>query len=582
MSNNCQTCGNIYDTHTNTCSQCCNDCCNDTCDENEGCPILLSDKCVFYRGSETLNFLNLEPDDSLRTFFIKLNNVLETINPDYIDFNSLDLDCFIATNISEFIEETCNKVCTLTTSFNNYVISNNLEISTIKNDISSLENVIINSSPIQTFTRNDFDNFVYTEILNLSNYTDISNIDWNNYCFTFTSEPEDIKEGFEALLLMMCSLQTSINSWTPDNKKVLTSITDTTDGFLSDKIVSDCLNITVDNSNPNDLKLKIEPKSKTVDYIFNPSHFNIIPTDSSDCKEEYSISLQPIPSSGLTSIGLILDNVGSADDIFSVSNSPLISNGNLELAFKDVNTPLVLRTTNSNLQPEFGLIETDHLGKGTINVDRLTSTSFSLFGNFGISGDSENIEYNTNDFSLVGNKFSIKPSLACFVTDQPYEITKVLSGVTINADNVSLTNNPIPQYKRIGTTPSNPSIFYRFTRDGYLHFQGSLQVVLSVATSHLGSSGCKGRIDIELLELPSCYDNFEFETFIDSDKLIVNTTPDESLGVMETTFYIYKAKGTNKVYLSIEVFGNNLDSSLFPIDYVSKCSLTSKVSFLEF
>lgn len=546
----------MYHNYLNNCN--CNKGCGceecENCDEALGCPVVLSDTCVFYRGTDVLTYLGVNPDEDLRTILIKINDTISQLNPTLIDFDNLNLECFIGVNSLEtFIQKTIDLVCADIDNLSNFSNSVNQSISDINDEIQNLSYVTIvglpDPIPVATFNQD-----IYDDIQNILNSISISGIQWDT-CFTPTFIPANIKEGFELLLGMFCSLQSSVNGYQPDTKKVKVSALDNTEGFLSEKIVSNCLNVTVDNTTPTNPKVKIEPKNKFVQYTFNPTHFNINNTETTDCKDSYTISLASLPTPGLTSVGLELTT--PTLDVMQVTNSPLIANGNMTLGFKSNAYHRVLLTNPINQEVHFGQIETNHITNHAVTMEKLVAPSLnpSFIGGIG-NAFFEEVQFSSRDFTVGSGVLEILRKYTCvnFSEVIPFSTTPIVQSVNnVTVIDTSFTSEYL--------TPSVTSGYFSVTAEGLLSITGTLKIQGIInAVNNVSSGRMYGEIIYKLFDLPTCMIESKFELNVDNKVLLEDLVEgSEKSAISSFNADVYKQDGSTGVYLIIKIHSDNPD-----------------------
>lgn len=370
----------------------CNQC--EECEEIKGCKTILSTSCIVYNEEESLNYLGTNPGDNLTKILTDLNSLLESFSPESVDFETLDLKCLTGiTDFASFVENVADMLCTtsqdlndLNLEYDSFVIATNNEINNLKNlSLINRSNITFTNptSPTQAF------NTLSNHLNDVMNDVKIDGIDWE-LCLTTTYEPVSIKEGFELILEQLCSLNSRIPAnIITDTYKLKVSGLDNTEGFLNDKIILDTNTIltkTIDNTNPNDLKLKLG-YSKTLEfYSFEASDFNVIETTQvGDKYKTFNISLAapvvPPTSSGLDN----LDIVNNLPTILNITSN-LTNNGlDAEITFdlENQNKNLFFAGPSStNGKPLFRAITPSDISNGIIPLSKLSNISgLKLLGN---------------------------------------------------------------------------------------------------------------------------------------------------------------------------------------------------------
>lgn len=546
----------MYHNYLNNCN--CNKGCGceecENCDEVLGCPVVLSDTCVFYRGTDVLTHLGVNPDEDLRTILTKINDVISQINPTVIDFDSFNLRCYTVTsNLETFIQETIDKVCALERDLvmvHDMLIENT---NSLENAINLLSFVNLEGVP-EPIPLNDYNQQTHITLQSILGQINLAGLEWDT-CFTPTFTPANIKEGFELLLGMFCSLQSSVNGYQPDTKKVKVSALDNTEGFLSEKIVSNCLNVTVDNTVPTNPKVKIEPKNKFVQYVFNPTHFSVNNTETTDCKDSYTISLASLPTPGLTSIGLGLTTPTS--DVMEVSNSPLTSNGNMTLGFKSNNGHRVLLTNPIDQEVHFGQIETGHIVDNAVTMEKLVAPTLnpSFIGGTG-NAFFEEVQFSGRDFTVESGELEILRKYACvnFSEVIPFSTAPIVQSV----NNVIISSTSFVSEYLI---PSVTSGYFSVTAEGLLTITGTLKIQGNIdVVSNALNGRMYGEIIYKLFDLPSCMIEPKFEINVDNEILLEDLVAGgEKISISSFNADIYKQDGNTGVYLIIKIHSDNPD-----------------------
>lgn len=538
MCTNCNT--NIYN---------CN--CNESnCDENTGCPITLKDTCVINSLEETMSSIGLEPGEDLKVFFNKLDEFLLNLNPSDFNFSELDIVCFEATSLSEFIEEVSLKTCTLQSTFNSFQTSVNNSLNLLNNSIDALNTVTVSKSGItQTFTRANFDQRTFNKIDELELFCTLAGIEWDS-CFTVSDIPTTLKEAFETIINMYCSLTTTVNGFVPDNKKLRISLLDTTDGFLSEKLTSSCLDITIFNSGGNE-KIRIEPKVKPTLYTFSNNFTQT--TISNDCYDEIAIGLDTslLPNNYLTSIGLEIGN--NAQNVLTVPNSPLTSNGNLELTFSS-QPPNSVLLCDSASDIYFDQLRGSYIETYTLSLDHFDYiTPYSLIGSFDSSGEVSDLPFNRLsdfDYSPI---FSLKNYRGCYddsFSDLFVLPTSPFSEVVVF--NASVNDITLGSSFGILSVPDRPTLGIRYDKRGYINTYGVLNIDVDMELRD-EDGFYNSTIDIPLYELSSCLSEVGFEYHVDSKTIRHPKTVLIKACTSHISAFIYKHKGTNTMFVRINV-----------------------------
>ncbi len=387
-----------------------------TCEEELGC-INTDAKCVIFTG-ETDPCTGIESGDNFEIIVGKIGAILcETgIDPDYSGY---DMACLgELTTQSEFVEAISNYVCltrtdldALTTSYNNYVISNNAAILAIRvpGTTGCTAMPIAGGSTIQQILQ------IYSDRLcEVSTAIEVASLDWSN-CFTVITPPTNVYEGFEEVLRQICLVNS--NPVGQDTYKVKLSSLDNTEDYLSNKIKgSGCITISpVLDLGINKLQLGLGFTPNT--FNFDPAQFDVTTGTNDGCVQTYNVTLDSSITTGyilppatvgvlggvkvgtglsvagdgtLSTSGSFVTQVELAlpASTFSISGSPVTGTGTLTGTFisQNPNTFFMGPVVGPATTPTWRTVVTADLADNIISYNKIQQvTAKRLLGNYTVA-----------------------------------------------------------------------------------------------------------------------------------------------------------------------------------------------------
>jgi len=166
-------------------------------------------RCIVYTGP-SLSCINVDTNTCLQDIIQSINSKVCQAVGDYTQYNFNCLSSeFIITNEGEFVDAITQYVCNLSTRIDNLEIT----VQNNYNDLTTQINTIKNpglTSPCPTIVIYDetssLDQILTaqsTAICNLNSSLSLTGVDWDK-CYTPTSTPTNIIEGFNELLNQIC------------------------------------------------------------------------------------------------------------------------------------------------------------------------------------------------------------------------------------------------------------------------------------------------------------------------------------------------------------------------------------------
>src|SRR5690606_1035268 len=273
----------------------------------------------------------IDKGDNLETIINRLDEILcsSGIDPDYSSYNTACLTEYGPTATqSDFVSTISNFVCDfkstyetfINTTYANFVTTtnNNIQSITLPGTTGCSSMPIPGGSTLQQILQ-----IHSNRLCEISSAIDIASVDWDA-CFVVTNPPSNVYEGFAEVLRQICSIKNNIPSF-PESFKVKLDGTDTTEGYLGNKIKSSgCVTINtitdVDNVKKLQFGLGFTPRI----YNFDPNFFSVNNGTNDGCVQTINVSF--IGSTGGGGVDL---NCSSLDAIFSnnPSNVPALFYG---------------------------------------------------------------------------------------------------------------------------------------------------------------------------------------------------------------------------------------------------------------
>ncbi len=285
--------------------------CNDTA---LGCNCLES-KNVCYTGIN-LSCSEISTDDNLEIAIQKIDAKLCTALGDYSTYSMNCLPTYWGSAITtqaQFVNAITSYACQITTNFNDfrtlyafYQVSINARFTALEYpQVTCASASVVNGDSLQTVL-----NKYCTKFGEISIYTDISDVTWNN-CQTVTSTPTTIGQGFQLLADQICNISSpvlptfnTIGTCLPSPLSSTTSLSDTvnklitraclTPTYTANNITWGCLVAPVSSTNIEQAIQKLVSKvnAHTLAFpTFDSGDFVVTQTDGGDPCAGVTISL---------------------------------------------------------------------------------------------------------------------------------------------------------------------------------------------------------------------------------------------------------------------------------------------------